>query len=117
MASDKHRRFLFEPNPSVWDKDFSAMKEVGVNLVRTGIWTGWKKYMTEPGKVDEGTLRAFDAFLLTAHKYDIPVIFTFFAFLPETWVGANAYLDPHAFQAQQQFISAFTNRCRHVSSS
>ena len=99
------------------DKDFSAIKEVGVNLVRTGIWTAWKKYMTEPGKVDEGTLRAFDAFLLTAHKYDIPVIFTFFAFLPETWVGANAYLDPHAFQAQQQFISAFTNRCRHVSSS
>src|SRR6185436_11468056 len=22
MASDKHRRFLFEPNPSVWDNDF-----------------------------------------------------------------------------------------------
>jgi hypothetical protein len=114
MASDKHRRFLFEPNPFVWDKDFRAMKEAGVNMVRTGIWTGWKKYMPEPGKVDEGTLRAFDAFLLTAHKYDIPVIFTFFAFLPETWGGANAYLDPRAVQAQQQFISAFTNRCRHI---
>ena len=114
MASDKHRRFLFEPNPFVWDKDFRAMKEAGVNMVRTGIWTGWKKYMPEPGKVDEGTLRAFDAFLLTAHKYDIPVIFTFFAFLPETWGGTNAYLDPRAVQAQQQFISAFTNRCRHI---
>jgi hypothetical protein len=114
MASDKHRRFLFEPNPFVWDKDFRAMKEAGVNMVRTGIWTGWKKYMPEPGRVDEATLRAFDAFLLTAHKYDIPVIFTFFAFLPETWGGANAYLDPRAVQAQQQFISAFTNRCGHI---
>lgn len=114
MASDVHRRFLFEPNPSVWDRDFRQMKEAGVNMVRTGIWTGWKKYMPEPGKVNEGVLRAFDAFLLTAHRYDIPVIFTFFAFLPETWGGLNAYLDPRAVKAQQQFISAFTERCRHI---
>jgi hypothetical protein len=114
MASDKHRRFLFEPNPFVWDNDFRAMKAAGVNMVRTGIWTGWKKYMPEPGKMNEATLRAFDAFLLTAHKYDIPVIFTFFAFLPETWGGENAYLDPRSTKAQQQFISAFTERCRRV---
>jgi hypothetical protein len=114
MASDKHRRFLFEPNTFVWANDFRAMKEAGVNMVRTGIWTAWKKYMPEPGKVDEATLRAFDAFLLTAHKYDIPVIFTFFAFLPETWGGANAYLDPRSVKAQREFISAFTSRCRHV---
>jgi Beta-galactosidase len=114
MASDVHRRFLFEPNPLVWDRDFRAMKDAGVNMVRTGIWTSWKLYMPEPGKVNEGVLRAFDAFLLTAHKHDIPVIFTFFAFLPETWGGANAYLDPRAVRAQQQFISAFTERCRDV---
>lgn len=114
MASDVHRRFLFEPNPLVWDRDFRAMKDAGVNMVRTGIWTGWKKYMPEPGKVNEAVLRAFDAFLLTAHKYDIPVIFTFFAFLPETWGGTNAYLDPRSVKAQQQFISAFTERCRDV---
>jgi hypothetical protein len=114
MASDVHRRFLFEPNPSVWDRDFRAMKDAGVNMIRTGIWTGWKKYMSEPGKVSKSALRAFDAFLLTAHKYDIPVIFTFFAFLPETWGGLNAYLDPRAVKAQQQFISAFTERCRNV---
>ncbi len=114
MASDVHRRFLFEPNPFVWDRDFRQMKQAGVNMIRTGIWTGWKKYMPEPGKVNEGVLRAFDAFLLTAHKYDIPVIFTFFAFLPETWGGVNAYLDPRAVKAQQQFISAFTERCRHI---
>jgi hypothetical protein len=114
MASDVHRRFLFEPNPFVWDRDFRAMKDAGVNMVRTGIWTGWKKYMPEPGQMNESVLRAFDAFLLTAHKYDIPVIFTFFAFLPETWGGANAYLDPRAVKAQQQFISAFAQRCGQV---
>jgi len=114
MASDVHRRFLLNPNPFVWDNDFRAMKDAGVNMVRTGIWTGWKKYMTGAGKLNETALRAFDAFLLTAHKYDIPVIFTFFAFLPETWGGENAYLDPRSIKAQQQFISAFAQRCAHI---
>lgn len=114
MASDVHRKFLLDPNPFIWDKDFREMKESGVNMVRTGIWTGWKKYMPELGKVNDSILRALDAFLLTAHKYDIPVIFTFFAFLPETWGGVNAYLDPVAVRAQQQFLSTFAHRYRGV---
>lgn len=113
MASDVHRQFLFDPNPAVWDRDFAEMKAAGVNMIRTGIWTGWKKYMVN-GVVNEGVLRAFDAFLLTARKYDIPVIFTFFAFLPETWGGSNAYLDPKSIAAQQKFIEAFTSRCGSV---
>lgn len=114
MASDVHRRFLLDPNPHVWDNDFRAMKDAGVNMIRTGIWTGWRHYMSESGQMNEAMLRAFDAFLLTAHKYDIPVIFTFFAFLPHTWGGENAYLEPRSIKAQQQFISAFTDRCRRV---
>jgi hypothetical protein len=114
MASDVHRQFLFEANVFVWDQDFRAMKAAGVNLVRTGIWTGWKKFMPEAGKINEAALRSLDAFLLTAHQYDIPVIFTLFAFLPETWGGKNAYLDSHAVQAQAQFVSAFAQRYREV---
>jgi hypothetical protein len=114
MASDVHRRFLLDPNPFVWDKDFRQMKAAGVNMVRTGIWTGWKKYMTADGTMNKTVLHAFDAFLLTARKYDIPVIFTFFAFLPETWGGENAYLDPRSIKAQQQFISAFAARTTHI---
>ncbi len=110
MASDVHRKFLFDPNPFVFDKDFREMKEAGVNMVRTGIWTAWKRYMPEVGKVDESVLRALDAFLLTARKYDIPVIFTFFAFIPETWGGKNAYLDPKAISAQQSFLSTIAKR-------
>ena len=112
MASDVHRRFLFEPNPWVWDRDFAAMKAAGATMVRTGIWTGWRRYMSEPGQVDEAALRAFEAFLLCARRHDIPVIFTFFAFLPETWGGANAYLDPASVRAQQVFLTAFAQRAR-----
>jgi hypothetical protein len=114
MASDKHRSFLLDPNPFTWDNDFRAMKEAGVNMIRTGIWTGWRHYMSESGQMNDAMLRAFDAFLLTAHKHDIPVIFTFFAFLPHTWGGENAYLDPRSIKAQQQFISAFTRRCGRI---
>ncbi len=114
MASDAHRKFLFEPNPYVWNKDFSEMKAAGINMVRTGIWTGWKHYMFDVGAPSEEPLRAMDAFVMTARKYNIPIIFTFFAFLPETWGGANPYLDPRAINAQKEFVTAFVRRYRHA---
>lgn len=115
MASDVHRKFLFEANPFLWRNDFKEMKASGVNMVRTGIWTGWKNYMPEVGVPNEAVLRAMDAFLLTARKYDIPLIFTFFAFLPAAWGGVNAYLDPRAVNGQKEFILAFVQRYRMVS--
>ena len=110
MASDVHRRFLLEPDPSVWNRDFAQMKAAGVNLVRTGIWTGWKRYMPEVGRLDDAALRALDVFLLTARQHDLPVIFTFFAFLPEAWGGENPFLDPRAVAAQQTFLGAVARR-------
>jgi len=110
MASDVHRQFLLEPNPAVWDRDFPAMRSAGVNVVRTGIWTGWARYMREPGEMNDSALRALDAFMLTASRHDISVVFTFFAFLPPTWGGANAYLDPRAVDAQKTLVTAIVRR-------
>lgn len=110
MGSDVHRKFLFEPNPYLWDRDFAAMREAGVNMVRTGIWTGWKNFMLDAGAPNESAFRAMDAFLLTARRHQIPVIFTFFAFLPESWGGANPYLDPRSVAAQKEFVTLFTRR-------
>ena len=110
MASDVHRKFVSLPNPWLWDRDFAEMKRGGVNLVRTGIWTGWKALMPRVGEFREDALRALDAWLLTARRHDIPVIFTLFAFLPETWGGENAYLDPHAVEAQRAFVTAIQGR-------
>jgi hypothetical protein len=114
MASDVHRKFLFEPNVAVWDKDFGAMRDAGINMVRTGIWTAWRHYMLDVGAPSEALLRAADAFVLTARKHDIPLIFTFFAFLPEMWNGENPYLDPRSVDAQKEFIMAFTHRYGEV---
>jgi hypothetical protein len=111
MARDVQRSFLLEANPVQWDVDMREMKASGVNLIRTGIWTGWKRMMLQPGMVDESVLRATEAFLLTAARHDIPVIFTFFSFLPEAWGGKNPYLDPRAVDAQRAFVAAFVARC------
>ena len=114
MGSDVHRKFLFEPNPLRWYEDFREMKGAGVNMVRTGVWTAWKNLMLDAGAPEESALRAMDAFVHTARSFDIPVIFTFFAFLPETWGGINAYLDPRAVNAQKEFILSFVQRYQAV---
>ena len=112
MASDVHRKFLLEPDAARWDRDFAAMRRAGVNTVRTGVWTAWKNLMLDVGAPNEAALRALDVFVLTARRYDIPVVFTVFAFLPESWGGANPYLDPRALQAQRALLGTLARRYR-----
>lgn len=114
MASDVHRKFLFEPNPYLWDKDMKMMKDFGINFIRTGIWTGWKRIMIEDGAIDENFLRALDAFILTAAKNNIYVCFTLFAFSPPMYGGINPYLDNRALEGQKTFINLITKRYRDI---
>lgn len=110
MASDVHRKFLLEPNPFLWEKDFEMMEKAGVNFVRTGIWTGWSRTMLDSWAIDENFLRALEAFILTAAKHNIIVCFTFFAFLPPPAWSPNPYLDPSAIEWQKSFISSIVSR-------
>jgi len=115
MASDVHRKFLFEPNPHVWDRDFALMAKQGVNMVRTGLWTGWSRAMLDPGAVDDNVLAALDAYVLSAAKNDILVSFNFFAFLPPAFGDANPYLGPRALEGQRAFLTHVASRYRGVS--
>ena len=110
MSTVSHRTWLFEPSVAAWEQDFAAMRRAGINLVRTGLWMAWQRAMIEVGSVDEGVIRALQAFLLTAARHDIPVIFTAFAFLPDTWGGTHPYLDPAAVRAQCAFLAALAQR-------
>ncbi len=112
MDSSVHRRFLFQPNPARWDADFARMKTQGVNLVRTGLWAYWNRLMTGPGALDDGALRALDAFVHTAAKHRIHVCFTFFAFLPPTFGGENPYLDPKSLEGQAALLTQVAARYR-----
>ena len=114
MAADAERKFLMESNPYLWEKDFSRMEKLGVNFVRTGLWTGWQKAMLDPGSIDEGFLRSLDALLLTAAKHNIVVCFNIFAFLPPANGGANPYLDPRAIEWQNAFVAVISSRYKNV---
>jgi hypothetical protein len=110
MAGDVQRNFLFEPNPQVWQQDFDEMRRAGITLLRSGIWFGWKRMMLEAGILDRSVLRAMDAIVLSAQRARLPLIFSFFAFLPESWGGKNPYLDPRAVDAQAAFVTVFARR-------
>jgi hypothetical protein len=114
MASDVHRKFLFEPNPAVWDRDFASMRRQGINMVRTGLWTGWSRVMLDPGAVDENVLSALDAYVLSAAKNGILVCFNFFAFLPPSYGDSNPYLGPRALEGQRALLSMVASRYRGV---
>ncbi|WP_309120872.1 beta-galactosidase [Paenibacillus sp.] len=112
MTSDVARKFLFLPNVEAWDRDMAQMKKAGINLIRTGVWTAWRQMMFADGHFSEEVLRAIDAFVLTAKKHELEVTFNFFSFTPETWEGANPYLDPRSVEAQKRFILSVVSRHR-----
>jgi len=110
MASDVARKFLFLPNPDVWDRDMARMVESGINWIRTGIWTAYRHVMQVDGHIPDELLRAIDAFLLTAKRHGLQTTFTFFSFTPESWEGSNPYLDPRSLEAQKRFIRLIVSR-------
>ena len=114
MASDVQRQFFISPNAYVWDRDMAELRAAGINMLRTGWWTAWDQVMKESGVVREEMLRALEAWLLTARKHDLPVQFTFFAFIPEVLGGANAYLDPEAVRRQKELIVGVVERFKDV---
>ena len=114
MSSEVQRLYFDHPNVYVWNSDLSLIHSAGLNMIRTGWWTGWDKLCDESGRPYERTLRTLEAYLMTARKYDLPVQLTFFAFLPEILGGANPYLDPEAVRKQQTLVGAVAGRFRSV---
>ncbi len=114
MSSEVQRLYFDHPNVAVWDTDMRQIHNAGLNMLRTGWWTGWDKFCDENGVPYERTLRTLEAYLMTARKYGLPVQFNFFAFLPEVLGGANPYLDPQAVRKQKTLISAVAARFHDV---
>jgi hypothetical protein len=114
MSSEVQRLYFDHPNVYVWDQDLRQIHDAGLNMIRTGWWTGWDKFCDENGVLYERTLRTLEAYLMTARKYGLPVQFNFFAFLPEVLGGVNPYLDPEAVRKQKTLISAVAARFHDV---
>ena len=114
MSSEVQRLYFEHPNVYVWNQDLAQIHDAGLNMIRTGWWTGWDKFCDENGQPYEHTLRTLEAYLMTARKYGLPVQFNFFAFLPDVLGGANAFLDPEAIRRQRTLISSVVARFHDV---
>jgi hypothetical protein len=114
MSSDVQRLYFEHPNVYIWNRDLAQIHSAGLNMLRTGWWTGWDKLCDENGQPYERTLRTIEAYLMTARKYGFPVQFNFFAFLPDILAGENSYLDPEALRRQETLISAVVARFHDV---
>ena len=114
MSSEVQRLFFEHPNVYIWDRDLAQIRSAGLNMIRTGWWTGWDKFCDENGRPYERSLRTLEAYLMTARKHGLPVQFNFFAFLPEVLGGRNPYLDPQAVRKQQTLVSSVVARFHDV---
>jgi hypothetical protein len=114
MSSEVQRLYFDHPNVYVWNSDLGLIHSAGLNMIRTGWWTGWDKLCDESGRPYERALRTMEAYLMTARKYNLPVQFNFFAFLPEILGGVNPYLDGEAVHKQQNLVASVTTRFHDV---
>ena len=114
MSSEFQRLFFDRPNVYVWDQDLAQIHSGGLNMIRTGWWTGWDKLCDENGRPYERTLRTLEAYLMTARKNGLPVQFNFLAFLPDVLGGVNPYLDPEAVRRQQTLMTSVVARFHDV---
>jgi len=87
-----------------------AIQSSGINMIRSGMWSGWKALTGPDGAFTEDALRAIEAFLMTARRHELPVQFTLFAFLPESFGGDHPYLDPVSLAAQDRYVRSVAER-------
>src|SRR4029077_12658368 len=60
MSSEVQRPFFEHPNVYVWNQDLGQIHDAGLNMIRTGWWTGWDKFCDENGQPYERTLRTLE---------------------------------------------------------
>ena len=114
MSSDVARLYLAKPNAWVWDQDMAQIHGQGLNMIRSGLWSGWDPLIGPNGTMTEDALRTIEAFLMCARHNHLPVQFNLFAFLPENLGGENPYLDPVAWHAQAEYVTSITQRFHAV---
>ncbi len=98
-------------NAWIWDRDFAEMAAHGVSFVRTGVWMSNSKFIdSATGGADERFLRNLEAFLDCAHRHNIAINFTFFAFFPQS--GSVPPKPGPSSNSSESFHRSSRRRCR-----
>jgi len=68
----------------------------GLNMIRTGWWTGWDKFCDENGQPYERTLRTMEAYLMNSAQARAAGTVQCLRLPAGCFGGVNAFLDPEA---------------------
>lgn len=106
-TTDVYRSCFNEPNPYQTDIDLTLLRQAGFNILRTGNWQDFLKFYENDGQIKENSLRALEAFFLTAARHDLPVQFVLGAFVMNPWDHAQCPI--HNPEAREKTIRAFAS--------
>jgi hypothetical protein len=116
-------------NGATWERDFADMERHGVSFVRTGVWMpSYSKFVEGlTGEANQRFLRNLEAFLSAAHRHNIAVNFTCFAFTPHGQdhplrssdtssepPPPNPYLDETTVRQEQEYVTSIVRRFRSL---
>ena len=115
MSSEVQRLFFEHPNVYVWNQDLAQIHDAGLNMIRTGWWTGWDKFCDENGQPYERTL-AHDGSLPDDRAQVRPAGAVQFLRLPAGCARRRecVILIPQAVRRQQTLISSVVARFHDV---
>jgi hypothetical protein len=116
-------------NGATWERDFADMERHGVTFVRTGVWMpSFSRFVeSSTGEANERFLRNLEAYLSAAHRHNIAVNFTCFAFTPHGQdqyrrssdtanepPPPNPYLDQMTVRQEEEYVASLVRRFRRL---
>lgn len=85
FVTDVYRNCFIDFNAYICDMELSEIRSIGFNLLRSGNWYNALTFFDADGNICEKSLRALEAFFLTAVRYDLVVQFVLAAFIFNPW--------------------------------
>lgn len=114
FTTDVYRNCFTSLNVYRCNQEMTELKEMGFNLIRTGIWQKYKEFYEEGGSIKEVSLRALEAFFLTAACHGLPVQFVLGAYVFNHWNRKQCPI--HNPEARNKTIVAFTSFAKRFGS-
>ena len=114
FTTDVYRNCFTSLNVHLCDQEMLELKEMGFNLIRTGIWQKYNEFYEVEGRIKEGSLRALEAFFFTAACHGLPVQFVLGAYVFNHWNRKQCPI--HNPEARKKTIVAFTSFAKRFGS-
>ena len=107
FVTDNYQECFVNFNTFQCDADLRELKSAGFNILRSGIWKLFLTFYDNEGNIKEKSLRALEAYFLTAAKYGFPVQFVMGSTIFNNWDFSKCPI--HNPEMKSKVVNAF--RC------